>query len=158
MRKKSPQGFHQTTTITTMFPLRLCGGRLLVEAMRERRYGPSRLCVNDDDDSSAKRRHYIWHGDAKWSLGHPALASTFSQELEDFVGAKFYGPHALADGNQHIRIREKTLEFSSTVLFTLSPYLYSLTSKHQTKRYSRQNIRTFLTTHRNVDIEYFPTH
>jgi len=42
MRKKSPQGFHQTTTITTMFPLRLCGGRLLVEAMRERRYGPSR--------------------------------------------------------------------------------------------------------------------
>ena len=158
MRKKSPQGFHQTTTITTMFPLRLCGGRLLVEAMREQRYGPSRLRVNDNDDSSAKQRHYIWHGEAKWSLGHPALASTFSQELEDFVGTKFYGPHALADGNQHIRIREKTLEFSSTVLFTLSPYLYSLTSKHQTKRYSRQNIRTFLTTHRNVDIEYFPTH
>ena len=35
---------------------------------------------------------------------------------------KFYCPHALADGNQHIRIREKTLEFSSTVLAKLSAY------------------------------------
>jgi len=33
---------------------------------------------------------------------------------DDFVGVKFYCPHALANGNQHIRIREKTLEFSST--------------------------------------------
>ena len=30
---------------------------------------------------------------------------------------------ALTDGNQHIRIRQKTLEFSSTVLSTVSPYL-----------------------------------
>jgi len=52
--------------------------------------------------------------------GQPVLASTSSQELEDFVGAKFYCPHALADGNQHIRIREKMLEFSSTVLSALS--------------------------------------
>jgi len=44
---------------------------------------------------------------------------------EDFVGTKFYCPHALADGNQRIRIREKTLEFSSTVLSTLSPNLRS---------------------------------
>jgi len=29
-------------------------------------------------------------------------------------------PHGLADSNQRIRIREKTLEFSSTVLSTLS--------------------------------------
>jgi len=29
--------------------------------------------------------------------------------MEDFVGAKFYCLHALADNNQHIRIREKTL-------------------------------------------------
>jgi len=44
--------------------------------------------------------------------------------VEDFVGAKFYWClHALADGNQRIQIREKTLEFSSTVLSTLSPYL-----------------------------------
>jgi len=34
---------------------------------------------------------------------------------EDFVGAKFYCLHSLADGNQRIRIREKTLELSSTV-------------------------------------------
>jgi len=38
------------------------------------------------------------------------------------VGAKLYCPHAFADGNQHIRIREKTLEFSSAVLSTLSLY------------------------------------
>jgi len=34
--------------------------------------------------------------------GQPALAGTSSYEVEDFVGAKFYCPHALADGNQHI--------------------------------------------------------
>jgi len=39
---------------------------------------------------------------------------------EDFVGAKFYCSHALADSNQHIWIREKMLEFSSTVLSTMS--------------------------------------
>jgi len=39
--------------------------------------------------------------------------------MEDFVGAKFYCPHALAGGNQHIRIMEKMLEVSSTVLSTL---------------------------------------
>jgi len=43
--------------------------------------------------------------------------------MEDFVGAKFYCPHALADGNQCIQIREKTLEFCSTLLRTPSPYL-----------------------------------
>jgi len=41
-------------------------------------------------------------------------------ELDDFVGAKFYCPNALADGNQHFWIMEKRLEFSSTVLSTLS--------------------------------------
>ena len=35
---------------------------------------------------------------------------------------QFYCLHALTDGNQEIRIREKTLEFSSTVLSTLSQY------------------------------------
>ena len=35
-----------------MFPLRLCGGKLLVAVTRERRYGPSRLRVNDDDDDT----------------------------------------------------------------------------------------------------------
>jgi len=32
-----------------MFPLRRCGGKLLVAVTRERRYGPSRLRVDDDD-------------------------------------------------------------------------------------------------------------
>jgi len=50
------------------------------------------------------------------------LASSSSQELGDCVGAKFYCPHALADSNQCIWIREKTLEFFSAVLSTLSPY------------------------------------
>jgi len=54
--------------------------------------------------------------------GQPAFAGTSILELEDFVGAKFYCPHALADGKQHIWIKEKTLEFS-TVLSTLSTNL-----------------------------------
>jgi len=40
------------------------------------------------------------------------LAGTSSYELEDFVGAKFYCLHVLADSDQRIRIREKTLESS----------------------------------------------
>jgi len=36
--------------------------------------------------------------------------------------AKFYCPHALAEGNQRTGICEKTLEFSSTALTTLSRY------------------------------------
>ena len=46
-----PSGPTNSTAITTMFPLRLCGGKLLVAAVTpERRYGPSRLRVSDDDD------------------------------------------------------------------------------------------------------------
>jgi len=41
---------HQTVALTTMFPLRLCVGKLLVAVTRQPRYGPSRLRVNDDDD------------------------------------------------------------------------------------------------------------
>ena len=44
-----PNGPTNSGTITTMFPLRLCGGKPLVAVTRERRYGPSRLRVNDDD-------------------------------------------------------------------------------------------------------------
>jgi len=43
--------------------------------------------------------------------------------VEDFVGAEFYCPHALADGYQ---IRVKTLEFFSTVLSITSPYEFLL--------------------------------
>jgi len=32
-----------------MFPLQLYGGKPLVAVTQERRYGPSRLRVNDDD-------------------------------------------------------------------------------------------------------------
>jgi len=42
--------------------------------------------------------------------------------MEDFVGAKFYCPHALSDGKQFIQIREKIPEFSLTALSTLFPY------------------------------------
>ena len=42
-------------------------------------------------------------------------------KMADFVGAKFYCPHALAGGSEYIGIREKTLvfSFSSTVLCSL---------------------------------------
>jgi len=53
--------------------------------------------------------------------GQLVLASTSSKELEDFVGAKFYCQHAVADANQCIWIREKTLEFTSTVLSVYVP-------------------------------------
>ena len=43
-----PNGPTNTAAITTMSPLRLCGGKLLVAVTRERRYGPNRLRVNDD--------------------------------------------------------------------------------------------------------------
>ena len=38
-----PNGPTNSAAITTMFPLRLCGGKLLVAVTRERHYGPSRL-------------------------------------------------------------------------------------------------------------------
>ena len=53
--------------------------------------------------------------------GRGAIIQDNLRELEDFVGAKFYCPHALADCSQRIRIREKTLQLFSTVLSTLSP-------------------------------------
>ena len=43
-----PNGPTNSAAITTMFPLRLCGGKLLVVVTRERRYDPSRLRVSDD--------------------------------------------------------------------------------------------------------------
>jgi len=53
-----PNGPTNFAAITTMFPLRLCGGKLLVAVTRERRCGPSRLRVNDDDhDVTATGTH-----------------------------------------------------------------------------------------------------
>ena len=45
-----PNGSTNSAAKTTMFPLRLRGGKLLVAVTRERRYGPSRLPAADDDD------------------------------------------------------------------------------------------------------------
>jgi len=74
--------------------------------------------------------------------GQPASVGTSSQELEDVVGGKFYCPHALADGNQRIRIREKTLEFSSTVLSTLSPYRIHAKSKYGVRALRSTDVAT----------------
>jgi len=45
-----PNGPTNSAATTTMFLLRLCGGKPLVAVTRERRYGPSRLRINDDDE------------------------------------------------------------------------------------------------------------
>jgi len=45
-----PNGPTNSAATTTMFQLRLCGGKPLVAVTRDRRYGPSRLRVNDDDE------------------------------------------------------------------------------------------------------------
>jgi len=49
-----PNGPTNSAAIATMFPLRLCEGEPLVAVTRERRYSPSRLRVNDDDDAVNK--------------------------------------------------------------------------------------------------------
>ena len=49
----------------------------------------------------------------------PMLGNEYGKTL--LFTFKFYCPHAIADGNQHIRIREKMLEFSSSVSVSV-PY------------------------------------
>jgi len=56
-----PNGPTNSAAIPTMFPLRLCGGKLLVAVTRERRYGPSRLRVNDDDDDEQKKNVFRFY-------------------------------------------------------------------------------------------------
>ena len=75
---------------------------------------PININYSCQDQQQQQQQQPLFH------TGQPMLAGTSSWEQEDFAGAKFYCPHAHADSNQHIWIREKTLEFSSTVLFTLS--------------------------------------
>jgi len=56
-------------------------------------------------------------------LGPLYTSTCVSQHLQLRTGgAKFWCQHVLFDGNQRIWIMEKMLEFSSTVLSTLSPY------------------------------------
>jgi len=52
--------------------------------------------------------------------------------MEEFVGAKFYCSHVLAHDNLYMWIGEKKLKFSSTVLSTLSPYLWPSGSRAET--------------------------
>ena len=59
-----PDGPTNSAAITAMFPLRLCGGKLLVAVTRERRYGPSRLRINDDDDA-------FIHWNHRWLVAQP---------------------------------------------------------------------------------------
>jgi len=54
--------------------------------------------------------------------GQPALAGTSSQNWWILSVQSFTACMPFAGGKQRIRIMEKTLEFSSTVLSTLSPY------------------------------------
>ena len=59
-----PNGPTNSAAITATFPLRLCGGKLLVAVTRERRYGPSRLPINDDDDAFIRWNH-------RWLVAQP---------------------------------------------------------------------------------------
>jgi len=70
--------------------------------------------------------------------GQPALASTYSSELEDFVSEKFCCSHALADGNIH-KVLHKSTGFMLTAkimsiymrLHTFTPWLqYTKTPIH----------------------------
>ena len=61
-----------------MFPLRLCGGKVLVAVTRDRRYGPSRLCLNDDDDEAQNAERFT-----KRCLSHQRKA-TMSDGLTDW--------------------------------------------------------------------------
>ena len=63
-----PNGPTNSAAITTVFPLRLCGGKLLVAVTRERRYGPSRLRVNDDDDPT-RGPVQLFSGDCVYGYG-----------------------------------------------------------------------------------------
>jgi len=75
--------------------------------------------------------------------GGAALASTSSsEERKDFVGAMFYCLHALADGNQRIRIMEKMLEFS-TVSYTLSLYLITSPNNENPTEAENKELRNF---------------
>jgi len=51
--------------------------------------------------------------------GQTALAGTSSSTLEDFVDTKFYCLHAVAGGNQHIRLRDEAGVLNS-VIYTVS--------------------------------------
>jgi len=81
--------------------------------------------------SAKSKPHQTWHGDS----GSQARSKW----------CKVYCPHALADGNQRIRIREKTLEFSSTVSY-IHTYIFYLSNPEHTNTIStyKKNERTLV--------------
>ena len=58
------------------------------------------------------------------------------------MDAKFYYPHALADGDQRIWIMEKMLEFS-TVSYTLSLYLITSPNNENPTEAENKELRNF---------------
>jgi len=74
-----------------------------------------------------------------------AMQGSHNKLSQKIVGAKFYCPHALADGNQRTQVREKTLEFTSVVLPV--PSLYhpiSVPSHYGCKKYQTEKVATDL--------------
>jgi len=88
-----PNGPTNFAAITTMFPLRLCGGKLLVAVTRERRCGPSRLRVNDDDHDVTATGTHMPYWITQWYLPPgrgdiPALTRTEA-------GTRFIDPRGM---------------------------------------------------------------
>jgi len=71
-----PNGPTNSAAITTMLPLRLCGGKLLVAVTQERRYGPSRLRVNDERRRLVGPRIHVLGG-----VGFPTERGTFGGHI-----------------------------------------------------------------------------
>jgi len=84
--------------------------------------------VHGPTKKSQLSQHMYHHNNNKTTVLWPLHRSTcISWQLQlrtgGFCRCKVLLPACLADGNQHILIREKTLEFSSTKLSILPPYL-----------------------------------
>ena len=79
-----------------MFPLRLCGGKLLVAVTRQRRYGPSRLRVNDDDGELRRSTAVVYHSERQavstarfHQAGQLATVDTCDPDRQPFIGLTF---------------------------------------------------------------------
>ena len=102
-----PNGPINSAAITTMFPLLLCGGKPLVAVTRERRYGPSRLRVNDDDDDA---RNDMIHSMTRMSNKLEVNGKPVGESLRRHARVYVY-THAQTDGQvenitPHPRSRE----------------------------------------------------
>jgi len=113
-----PNGPTNSTAITTMFPLRLCGGMLLVAVTRERRYGPSRLRVNDDDDYDTERRYTgditvrrssltSWNGRVRRQDHVPCAAAAATNSPSSRLHAESFSPARLTVREIRRRYRQQ---------------------------------------------------